>query len=357
MAISTLQSAENTQSAQIGATSSLDRLHQAAERYGLICLSTEWLGRYASYAFRCRKAGHLMSYRGGTVLYASAMCRECDDAQQLTAVKSMAQAKGGECLEERYLPNQPMRFACAAGHQFSSKGRAVLRGVWCLICSVRKHGQMRLRKDGLLLLQERARKNGGVCLDEKYLGRFARHRFRCALGHEWEVDACSVIDGAWCKKCGAVAASQKKVLKDGLLRLQALAVQHGGICLSTAYTKSHDMYRFRCKVGHEWEGKGAYVLKGQWCDACVRGGKRLGIERMHEIAHERGGLCLSTEYMNNKTKLHWQCHRGHVWAARPACIVRGNWCPDCARQARITNRKSKAGLNYRESARHHHDSA
>ncbi len=56
---------------------------------------------------------------------------------------------------------------------------------------------------------------------------------------------------------------------------------------------------------------------------------------MQELAEQRGGKCLSTEYGNNTTKLKFQCKDGHVWEAIPQAIKGGKeWCPKCANKTR-----------------------
>lgn len=52
---------------------------------------------------------------------------------------------------------------------------------------------------------------------------------------------------------------------------------------------------------------------------------------MQSLAAERGGRCLSTEYLGTTVKLTWQCHQGHVWEAAPTGVKnQGRWCPNCA---------------------------
>jgi nucleoside-diphosphate-sugar epimerase len=51
---------------------------------------------------------------------------------------------------------------------------------------------------------------------------------------------------------------------------------------------------------------------------------------MQETALSRGGRCLSTEYVDIKTKLKWKCGFGHEWEASPRLLKAGHWCPDCA---------------------------
>lgn len=56
---------------------------------------------------------------------------------------------------------------------------------------------------------------------------------------------------------------------------------------------------------------------------------KLTLEEFKNIAIERGGKCLSEKYINNSTKLKWQCADGHIWESTPARIKSGAWCPHC----------------------------
>lgn len=53
---------------------------------------------------------------------------------------------------------------------------------------------------------------------------------------------------------------------------------------------------------------------------------------MQELAKSRGGKCLSDKYINNRTKLRWQCNEGHIWKSTPNSIKNGSWCPICSRR-------------------------
>jgi hypothetical protein len=52
---------------------------------------------------------------------------------------------------------------------------------------------------------------------------------------------------------------------------------------------------------------------------------------MQELAIQRGGKCLSKDYINIDTKLKWQCHCAYVWEAIPYSIKNGTWGPKCAK--------------------------
>jgi len=51
---------------------------------------------------------------------------------------------------------------------------------------------------------------------------------------------------------------------------------------------------------------------------------------MQELARSRGGQCLSTAFIDVKTKLRWKCALEHEWEATPRLLLAGHWCPECA---------------------------
>jgi hypothetical protein len=54
------------------------------------------------------------------------------------------------------------------------------------------------------------------------------------------------------------------------------------------------------------------------------------LEEAKKVALERGGLCLSTEYVNSSTNMLWQCKEGHEWSAWFANVkYNKSWCPYC----------------------------
>ena len=53
------------------------------------------------------------------------------------------------------------------------------------------------------------------------------------------------------------------------------------------------------------------------------------IEKLKLITAEKGGLCLSTAYVNSKTKLLFRCSEGHEWKSIPSNILKGHWCRIC----------------------------
>lgn len=58
------------------------------------------------------------------------------------------------------------------------------------------------------------------------------------------------------------------------------------------------------------------------------------LKKLHKVAAQRGGKCLSTDYTDSKTPLEWECAEGHQWKGTAANILhggggRGTWCKRC----------------------------
>ena len=109
--------------------------------------------------------------------------------------------------------------------------------------------------------------------------------------------------------------------------MKILARDRGGNCISSEYKNAHNYLTWECGLGHHWEARPHDIKHGTWCPYCA--GKRKTIKDMNDLAAQQGGLCLSSRYVDGKTKLQWKCASGHMWWARPSDIKRGSWCPDC----------------------------
>jgi hypothetical protein len=180
-----------------------------------------------------------------------------------------------------------------------------------------------LQRQALEELQAIAEKRGGECLSGAYNHIHSKLEWRCEKGHKWEATPASVKKGRWCIVC----AGKKKFT---INQMHKMAKERGGKCLSENYVNSHTELEWQCGKGHRWSAKPCSIKQGSWCPNCS-GLKKLTSEEMQEVAKERGGKCLSKVYKNNRTKLKWQCEKGHTWTATPHNVkTGGTWCPQCA---------------------------
>ena len=327
----------------------LDKVRQVVEQDGKTCLSQQWQGWHTHYRFRCAGGHEWERTASNVVHYGNTFCPDCRKTERLTQVREAAQSQGGDCLETVYLGNVPHRFVCAQGHVWSALTGRILNGSWCRRCRAAEQGEQLKLKDGLARLQGIAQAHGGRCLADHYEGGSHRYAFQCARGHQWAAAGAEILRGRWCSRCANIEKRTSYLSKDGLARLHEAAQARGGVCLSDNYTGAIGMYRFRCREGHEWDTTGNRILRGAWCYTCGHVGRRLGIDRMRDLAEARGGRCLSDTYQNSQTKLQWQCHRGHTWWAIPAGVVKCHWCAECAFMDRIRSPTSKAWAKYRKA--------
>ena len=190
---------------------------------------------------------------------------------------------------------------------------------------------MRLQKVTIEDCKEIARQRKGECLSIEYVNANTKLKWKCEHGHEWETTPSSVKNGkSWCPVCAAIIKGKQKRLS--IEEMQEIAKSRNGECLSTEYVNNNTKLKWKCEHGHEWEAIPNKIKSGQWCPECAGKNKTKEewFEEIAEIAKSRNGECLSTEYVNNNTKLKWKCDYGHEWEATPSQIKSGSWCPECA---------------------------
>jgi hypothetical protein len=60
--------------------------------------------------------------------------------------------------------------------------------------------------------------------------------------------------------------------------------------------------------------------------------KKYTLEEVKEVAIQKGGECLATEYKNNKENIEWKCGIcNHIWKTCFKSInIFKQWCPSCS---------------------------
>jgi hypothetical protein len=236
-------------------------------------------------------------------------------------MQSIARQRGGKCLSKVYVnTHRKLQWECAEGHKWSAVPSSIKRGSWCPYCAKKKNGIT--QKLNIKEMQQIAGKRGGRCLSNTYINANTKLKWKCAKGHQWEATPNSIKRVSWCPYC----AGKAKLTIEGMRRL---AEVRGGRCLSSIYKNINTKLLWKCKDGHTWETAPSNVVSGNWCPYCG-GSLRLNIGDVRKMAEERGGKCLSNEYVNAHRKLWWKCKHNHRWEASSATIKRGSWCPICA---------------------------
>ena len=127
-------------------------------------------------------------------------------------------------------------------------------------------------------------------------------------------------DKSWCPECNGVV--------DTIDKFKKIALQKGGKCHSNFYGNQDSILEFECQKGHRWSTRAGHVSSGAWCHECG-GSKPKTLEDMHKLAEQKGGKCLSKEFINVENHLIWQCNKKHTFRAKPGNVKTGHWCPHC----------------------------
>lgn len=251
----------------------------------------------------------------------------------------MAAGKSGWCLSLEFEgSSNPLRWRCAAGHEWDARPASIRSGNWCPFCA-------RNRKLELEEMRELARERGGKCLSETYRNGRTPLLWECRQSHRWKARPANVKGGArrkgsWCLAC----YNSRRVFhaRQTIQAMRELAFSRGGKCVSNEYSGSKTKLIWECAHGHHWQAPPVTVIHGTWCNVCARN-QRLDLQALRNIAASRGGDCLSQTYTNERTALAWYCAAGHRWLATPGKVKRGSWCAKCAslrRRSKWTHLKS-----------------
>lgn len=243
----------------------------------------------------------------------------------LKDMQALAEKMGGKCVSEEYVAfNKHLLWQCGiCGHVWKAWPTNIQQGHWCPVCSKKTRG-LKNRKYSIEDAQKIAEERGGECLSESIGLSTDKLLWRCGVcNHQWRANFHSVRLGCWCPKCGDLRSANSK--RSGLEEFQKLAHERGGKCLSTEYLNQNTKLLWECANGHRWEALPGSVKTGTWCRECTK----LTFEQALAIAEERGGKLLSKEQLSGE-KLEWECANGHAFKATLSNVLLGRWCPHCA---------------------------
>ena len=209
-----------------------------------------------------------------------------------------------------------VKWRCAQGHEWIATVGSVLHsGSWCPVCVGRGVDRT---SECVAYAKERSGK-----MLSPYHRTKDKIKWRCKYGHEFSMSYEGTVSrGCWCQYC----AGKYINIED----CRSFAKSKGGKCISEKYKHSHAKMMWECEHGHQWEANFTNIKMNKWCPKCANRA-RLTIEDFQRIAKERGGRCLSTQYIPSRNvKLEFECAKGHRWSAISNNVKRGSWCKRCA---------------------------
>jgi len=110
------------------------------------------------------------------------------------------------------------------------------------------------------------------------------------------------------------------------------ALKRGGRCLSKKYIDNETKLIWECENGHQFRmTRDAYKQKKESCEECKReAARQKKLKAMQKLGEKKGGRCLSKKYLGLDQEIRFECKKGHRWTAKPHYIIYANsWCPQC----------------------------
>ncbi len=118
---------------------------------------------------------------------------------------------------------------------------------------------------------------------------------------------------------------------------QALAKDKGGECLSNEYIKLSNKLKWSCSNGHIFELTPQKILaRNYWCAECTGRRTLHTVESIQKIAQNRGWKFLSSEYSGGNKKYKFQCDKGHIIYVLADNVIKGVGCRTCAGKQLLT---------------------
>lgn len=325
----------------------LQRQQQIAQNKNCKLLSTEWKGNRSKYTYECSK-GHIFSFR----IFEKTdgcLCVKCKKIEE-NLIKynnhlQLVESKGGKLLSDKWLgTNVKHNYTCKNNHVFDMLPSDVISGHWCRFCAfdalkvintkeliIKEPIIKRDKKlDQLNIQIEIAKSYNGNCLSDVYINNRTKLQYVCKNNHIFWAIPDSVKCGHWCPQCAIInkklSLNKRQI---ALERQKQIAIKQNGKCISTEYINSKTDLEFECNLGHVFLAQPNQIVQGRWCPFCA--GKHVTIKEFQEIANNKNGICLSTEYIDSKNKLQFHCNlcNNDFWA-NPQNIKNNHWCPTCA---------------------------
>ena len=323
-------------------------------------------------------------------------------------MRNLAKERGGTCLSLEYINSSTqIQWQCTKGHRWMATPSNIKSGYWCPYCSPNQ--ARRISKDELLQrCKTIAIERNGFCHSSTYENARSHLSWECASGHRWNATPDNTIRaGKWCPICGSKNAGSRKI-KYSLEDCENYVKELGGRILNSEVS-DRKLFEWQCAKGHKWIAPPSRVLKlRSWCIQCrsldttikilekikekkfkllnedienfksiislecslghtwkciassiyfnnsgcpqCAGSLPLNIEFAHQLAKQKGGVCLSTQYKNAKSPLRWQCSKGHIWDAVYDSVSGGkqgigSWCRVCSH----FNKEKKYSFEFAEN--------
>ncbi len=165
----------------------------------------------------------------------------------------------------------------------------------------------------------------GTLLSNSYDNNRTHLSVKCnTCEHVWDITFKNIRKGHWCPQCA-------RNIKYTFEYVREIIRNKNGTLLSQEYNNSRSPLQLKCnKCGHHWTTKFSHIVSNHWCAKCA-GILCKDLSYARKIIEDKGGILLSTAYINSNTPLLVICCKcNNKWTPTIDNIKAGKWCKYCS---------------------------
>jgi hypothetical protein len=314
----------------------IEEMHRIAKERDGRCLSDTYVNTKTKLLWECIE-GHQWDAIPGSIKRGS-WCPHCagNIKSTIKEMRLLAESRDGKCLSSRFVnAHEKLLWECANEHTWKARPHHVRNGSWCPECS-----------SGL---GERICREFFEQIFEKEFPRSFPEWLVNNKGNQMELDGyCQSLGLAFEHHGEQHYTTKTKFIKsERILRerqeddeiRRKLCTRQGIVLIELPEIPARlPLEEIRSFIRKECERNGISLpddfdtKKIDLRNAYATSGSMDALKELQLIARNRGGKCLSDNYVNARTELPWECAEGHTWKATPDNIKRGRWCPTCGRK-------------------------
>ena len=175
-------------------------------------------------------------------------------------------------------------------------------------------------------IKEQFEKEGYKLLSKEYINNISKIEYICDKGHHTFITYDHFKSGHRCKQCSSNERSKKQ--KHTYEFIKSEFEKAGYKLLSTEYINNTSKLNYICNKEHKNNISFSGFRKGQRCSICANK-KKYSFEEIKLEFEKRNYILLPTKYKNNKQKLNYICDKGHKSKISYLNFKHGERCGKC----------------------------
>jgi hypothetical protein len=311
---------------------------------GFELISTEYINANTPLTVRCKNEHEWKVSYSGLFGKSRLGCPHCSHRAKHTyeEVKERIAEKGFELLSTEYTgANNKILLRCSNGHEWESSYSCIVRrNTGCPYCK----GTIKKTYEEIY---EAFKSKGYKLLSLDYVNSQTKLQYQCPNHPDRElwISYGNLHSGHGCPYC--VRKHSDITYEEVKLAFE----ERGYILLSTEYKNCDTKLHYQCPSHLDknlWVDY-YHFQRGQGCPYCIGRGV-LTYEEVKLAFEERGYILISEEYINKQTKLQYQCPNHpdkELWIDYSHLQERGQGCPYCSGVGDVTYADAKLAFEKR----------